>query len=332
MTDQRVLEISRRVRVIPSDLVRLEGSIGVGMQPSELKRDGQIFSIESNEYRFSSGIFDNTITLKRNNSVLVLPVVREFSIHEMISIAIKWSPEMIGVSYAVHQSFNKILSKEIRLNTSYTVTPSALITWLRDRKLIETMEYDNEDSFRNKVYSVLDRMQGKISEMHSQSAFWNVLTSGNKTLAKLPKKESDLYSVIYAILADQMLTSSIEVVPENVSAPDRMGFMLTANVGNLGTSRIYLEFKNAHSPDLVDGLAIQLPAHMESKRVEFGIYLVLWYGIYFDPTQTVTASGLGAELLRQQTIHHSPQLAGRVSIACIDLTIPWRVGKRRREV
>jgi hypothetical protein len=300
--------------------------------PDERKNLGNLFSVEYGNYVFAARIVDGVISLRRNNSLVVLPLEGEVPGTQLVSVVLQWTPELLHVSYAMLQSFNKIADRAATVRTSFTSPPPSLITWLRKQNLLDVHDFENEESFRSTVFAILDRLQGRIGHFYSTTIFWNLLYSNGEIVAKLPKSETDSYVIIQAMLIDQLLRCSIEVVPDESPGSGAPDFVLMANIRNSGRGKVCLQMRNAHSPILIDGLVKQLPRFMESQKAEFGIFLVMWYGIYFSRSQDVTATNLEAELVRQQLMYHSPMMARRISFFCIDLTLPVKVGRTRSEV
>lgn len=186
------------------------------------------------------------------------------------------------------------------MSTNYTVPPISLLQRLRKANLVETFQYETEELFVYKVYSILNSLDTRIREMHSVNIFWDIMYDGNKVNSKLPKREVDIQPIISAILSDQMFMSSIEVVPEYTTGVGNLDFMLMASIKKRGVSKICLEVKKAHSKDLIHGLTKQLPLYMENSNVKTGIYLVLWYGKYLDQINTGTYEDLEIELMNCQ--------------------------------
>jgi hypothetical protein len=327
-----MIEINDRLQAAAGDLVRLAGSVEIRLVPDELNNLGLLFSVKYGSYVFAARIADGVVSVRRNNCLVVLPLEGEASGTQLVSVVVRWTPELLHVSYAMLHSFNKIADHSTTLRTIFTAPPPSLITLLRKQNLLNMQDYESEEAFRSTVFSILDRLQGRIGHFYSTSIFWNLLSSNGKTIAKLPKSETDSYAIIQAILIDQMLRCSIEVVPDESPGSGSPDFVLTANIRNSGCSKVCLQIRNAHSPVLSDGLMKQLPRFMDSQKVEFGIFLVMWYGTSFGRSQDVTVANLEAELVRQQLMHRSPKMAKRISFFCIDLTLPVKAGRNKIEV
>jgi hypothetical protein len=79
-----------------------------------------------------------------------------------------------------------------------------------------------------------------------------------------------------------MSAKNLEITPEFPIAGGRLDFLIS---GVLSTGKIIsacVEFKHAHSNDLLRGLLKQLPAYTQAKGSDYGIYGVLFFkGPYF---------------------------------------------------
>ena len=327
-----MIEINDRLQAVAGDLVRLEGSVEIRLVPDELNNLGLLFSVKYGGFVFAARIADGVVSVRRNNCLVVLPLEGEAPGTQLVSVVVRWTPEFLHVSCTMLQSFNKIADRATTLRTTFTAPPASLITWLRKQNLLDTRDYESEETFRSTVFSILDRLQGRIGHFYSTSIFWNLLYSNGEIIAKLPKSETDFYAIIQAILIDQMLRCSIEVIPDDSPGSGSPDFVLMANIRNSGWAKVCLQIRNAHSPVLPDGLLKQLPRFMDSQKAEFGIFLVMWYGTYFSRSQDVTVTNLEAELVRKQIMHHSPMMAKRISFFCIDLTLPIKAGRNKIEV
>jgi len=327
-----MIGISDRLQAVAGDLVRLVGSVEIRLAPDELNNLGLLFSVEYGGYIFAARIADGVVSVRRNSCLVILPLESEAHGTQLVSVVVRWTPELLHVSYVMLKSFSKIADRATTLRTTFTAPPPSLITLLRKQNLLDAREYESEEAFRSTVFSILDRLQGRIGHFYSTSIFWNLLYSNGEMIAKLPKSETDSYAIIQAILIDQMLRCSIGVVPDESPGSGSLDFVLTANIRNNGWGRVCLLIRNAHSPVLSDGLMKQLPRFMDSQNAEFGIFLVMWYGTYFSPSHAVTATNLEAELVRQHLMHHSPTTAKRISFFCIDLTLPVKAGRNKVEV
>lgn len=104
-----------------------------------------------------------------------------------------------------------------------TVAPPSLIKWARTQDLLPVTTYDSEEAFRAKVHSCLRSIQDKVTETGAVNPFWNITYDGNTIKERQPKKEVDIHPRIHCLLSDQMLMSSIDVVPEYKTGNRQLG-------------------------------------------------------------------------------------------------------------
>ena len=74
-----------------------------------------------------------------------------------------------------------------------------------------------------------------------------------------------------------------QIILEFKSGIGDLDFLFIAKLKNEGFAYFCVEFKNAHSDKLEDGLLKQLPTYMNNKKAQYGAYCVLDYrGDWFD--------------------------------------------------
>lgn len=168
--------------------------------------------------------------------------------------------------------------------------PYSLIKWARLRSLIPTIIFDSERHFLERVHSSLESLGHKLMEMHNPKVFWNIIYNGAQITNRIPKHEQDLHTFVTAVLSDQMMISSIDVIPEMTARSGRLDFLFSGAVKNHGIAHCMVEFKNAHSPCLIHGIDRQLSYYMRSRGVDHGAYCVLDFrGEWFDLPKSSSA-------------------------------------------
>jgi hypothetical protein len=79
------------------------------------------------------------------------------------------------------------------------------------------------------------------------------------------------------MLSDIALVQNLEVSREYPTAGGQLDFLFTAPLRTGQIIPVCVEFKHAHSSDLLHGLLVQLPAYMQAKGSDFGIYCVTYF-------------------------------------------------------
>ena len=113
--------------------------------------------------------------------------------------------------------------------------------------------------------------------------FWDIIREGNKIVKRLPKSEPHVQPTIRGLLSDIALAKNLEIYPEHPIASGNLDFYFSGTLTSGKSVGVCVEFKNAHSTRLEDGLISQLPTYMRAKGCDYGVFCVMNYkGKYFD--------------------------------------------------
>src|SRR5690606_10599551 len=163
--------------------------------------------------------------------------------------------------------------------------PNNLLKWTRLNNLIPTKEYESAEEFRTKIHSCLRTINEKIEESGGFYPFWNISYDKGKIINRTPKNEIEVQPTMQCLLSDQMLASSIEIIPEFKGGVGNLDFLFIGQIKNRGSVYFCAEFKNAHSDKIFDGLTKQLPAYIKNKKADYGAYCILnYFGEWLEPT------------------------------------------------
>jgi hypothetical protein len=317
-------------RATPADLVRPQGTILILLDEVNLGKEGHIFVIHTPDYHFSAGVFGRQLQMRRNECEVHLPITRAFRHPKLISIWLEWAPHLLQVSYAVIPALSGDVDAKRALTTPSCRPPPSLIRWLRKQNLLETIVYDSESAFRDRVHSILGTLQDTTDALQSEDGFWDLLYDGNRIVSRSPKRETDLHSLLHGLLLDQFLMSSIEVIPEYSMGVGRLDFMLMGSVKNREPVKLCLELKHAHSPDLIRGLTVQLPRYMQGAGAKNGVYVVLWYG-HSAGTANESCADLQSRLVAEQLLCFDDALSKRIRVFTLDLTASVKASQRQTD-
>lgn len=263
--------------LFPKDFLQTKGTLHFVTDWQVLDNDQLVFRVEDDNFVFQLGFKGSQIHFQRNKTISVVSTDDLVKDGRCQLIAM-WSPIELTIicGWEDHR-------KEIRIQTDAIVPPQPLLDWARKNNLLPTIEYNSEEEFRSKVYSCLDSIQDRINDAGCYNSFWNLKYKGNKIESRSPKKETDVHRLVHCVLSDQLLMSSIDIVPEYKTGVGDLDFMFIGGLSGKGLVKMCTEFKNAHSPGLIDGLLYQLPSYMGSKQVQYGAYCILNYkGDWFD--------------------------------------------------
>ena len=297
-----------------------EGTLVLTFDEFNLNKVGYIFLIDAGGYHFSARVLGRKVLMRRQDTEVTLPIHDEVRHPQWITLFLGWSPRQLQVGYGIIPSLAGRVDAESSVDTPYSIVPPQTLRWLRKQNLIETVIYDTEIDFRDKIHSILKTLQQSIDTMLSEKGFWDVVYDSGKIVSRRPKREQDLHSLLHGLLLDQFLMSSIEVVPEYSMGAGRLDFMLIGNVKAMGPSRLCLEVKHAHSADVLRGLVEQLPMYMENAKAANGVYLVLWFGQNPNPNGIQNYADLQTRLVNAQVLHHGSALSKRIRVLSLDLT------------
>jgi hypothetical protein len=258
----------------PADLLKSEGTFQFAINREQLPVNGSIFEIEGDGFVFNLSFHLENLIVQRNNTVLQVELDK-IPIKSKLLFFVMWSHKELKI----HCSFGKKKEDKIISTLPYNSVPppNSLLKWTRLNNLIPTKEYSNAEEFRTKIHSCLETINEKIGESDGFYPFWNIIYDKGKIVDRQPKNEIEIQPVMQCLLSDQMLASSIEIIPEFKSGIGNLDFLFIGQVKDRGAVYFCTEFKNAHSDKIFDGLTKQLPAYIKNKRADYGAYCVLNY-------------------------------------------------------
>lgn len=283
-------------RVTLLALLQSEGTIEFPVEREYFNHEMIIFHVATEDFWFNLGFKDGSLFIQRNEFVLrVEPSFFENLPGNKVVLAswtINWLQFLLGPIGFQGPSFSERLDIEPR------PVPLSLFRWARKQSLLPVEQFDSDYHFLSRVHQSLDSLQVKVDEMANPNVFWDFQYDGKRIVNRSPKNETDLHPVIQSLLSDQLFLSSIELSTEHQTGVGNLDFMFMGSIRNKGIGKICVEFKNAHSKDLIHGLEHQLPAYMKNKNVEHGSYCILDFrGEWFNQPN-VDDETLSAELGR----------------------------------
>ena len=163
------------------------------------------------------------------------------------------------------------------LKTPVTFPPYSLINWARAESIAPIITYRSIENFNEVVISSLQSIQDKVSTLGLSNPFWDITYDGAKIISKKPKREIDIHPTIHALLFDVALAKNLQISPEYPIAGGQLDFLVSGTLNNGSPVNACIEFKHAHSGDLLHGLLDQLPAYMRAKGCDFGLYCVMYF-------------------------------------------------------
>lgn len=172
------------------------------------------------------------------------------------SVLFSWTFDSLRVTFGTRQDHWN--HPRIVAGAEPVPPPPELVAWVRSREMAAVMEFASEEEFAVRVHSSLQRFDERLRPVLSRDFFWDIQREGNRITSRGPKRETDVQAVIHAMLVDHMLLSNIDVQPETRSSAGAVDFLFTGILKGGSRCRLCAEFKSAHSPNLISGLATQL--------------------------------------------------------------------------
>lgn len=280
--------------IVPIDLLRAEGQIGFQISFNQPPQ-GILFRVVDRNFHFISEIRNFDLILQRNDEVISIGISQLIQTSLNLYFVINWSPSHLRL---VCGNPGGTLYDSGEQSTQFTIPPVSLIDWATKKSLTPVTCYESEEKLRERIYSSLLTLKDKFMTTRAINGFWDITYDGSKIVSRSPKRETDIHPTIHALLHDQMLLGGVKVVPESQTGVGDLDFSFMASVQDIGISEICVEFKLAHSKDVIHGLEKQLPSCMSNKRSSYGAYCVLWFKCdWFSDPNDRDLSDLEAELI-----------------------------------
>jgi len=288
----------------------------------DIQKAGFVFQVLDDDFVFLLSFQHSSLVCQRNETVSVLETNQIPSSVDQLMFHIIWTFDRITLSCGMGIEYARA-----EVPTIPTAVSPSLIKWARTQDLLPVTTYDSAESFREKVHSCLHSIQDKVTETGAVNPFWNITYNGNTIKDRQPKKEVDIHPTIHCLLSDQMLMSSIQVVPEFKTGIGNLDFMFVGSVTDEGLIKLCAEFKHAHSDDIINGFETQLPLYMRNSNANYGAYCVLGFrGDWFDKPE-ISLNDLLFELNLRRMRSSDPVL-NRIRVFTFDFSKPEPASKQ----
>jgi len=263
-----------RHTMTPQSLLLDYGQLTVVISHKVLESEATIFSICGFGFSFSFRVTNRELVVERNAFSLVVPLSDIPEIAKRTVLFAAWSPgRLVIASPDASGSRDRLFMTGCDIPN--ITAPVDLRTFAREQTLGFRKTFATTQDFISRVYEALGLFQVKIDEMLSLDLFWDKTYHGNKVTHWNPKREEDIHPAVTLGLSDHMLLSGIQMSPDYAVSSGRLDFLFTGAVADEGLAHVCAEFKNYHSPDLLDGLERQLPDYMRRQHSVYGAYCIL---------------------------------------------------------
>ena len=293
------VELAPQVRgtITSRDLITPNGTFEFQSDYSQVcgEKTGFLFKLSSRTYHLEVGFTSSNFYIERNYQRLewlLEPVFRPAGHIHCFAI---WSPtqlsllildetygEAISAMTNPKERTEEIRRREKTLKTPPTIPPNSLLTWARQEAIAPVTVYRSARRFYEIVVSSLQSIEDKVLALGLANPFWDVTYDGPKIVSRRPKRERDIHPTIHGLLFDIAIAKNFLITPEYPIAGGQLDFLMSGTLSMGEIVSTCVEFKHAHSDDLLDGLVKQLPAYMKAKGCDFGVYCVMYFrGKYF---------------------------------------------------
>jgi len=284
--------------VTPRGVIEPEGTIEFRTNYSQVGEghSGYIFFVKAPNYCLEVGFTDNAFYIERDAYRLEYPLKPVFLPAGNVHFFAMWLANQLKLT-VLDRSYRQNLDPEITssdqiaavekrsviLETPATIPPNSLLSWARNQAILPSDSYETSESFYQAVVDSLESIQDMVTSLGLVNPFWDITYDGNEIVSRLPKREPDIQPTIRALLFQISIAKNFEIVPEYPVSGGNLDYLIMAPLSIGGLANSCVEFKLAHSDDLLHGLLQQLPAYMKAKACEFGVYSVLYFkGRYFN--------------------------------------------------
>jgi hypothetical protein len=204
------------------------------------------------DVRFSGSSLD----VERNGHVASVPYIPG----KMHFFVFAWSTKKLIACSGLHaDETGDHELRQIETETPFTVPPIALSQWARRENLAPVSSYGSSEEL---CWTITNAFEGgvleKVKDVAAQKAFWDFRYGKNgKIVSRKPKNETSIHPTIHALLYDISLQKGLEIFPEPRVGGGNLDFMFVGSLNDGGVGTVCVEVKNAHSPDIINGVANQ---------------------------------------------------------------------------
>jgi len=263
-------------KLTPLDILGSEGGLIFDAPKEYLEHGIDLFIVDGPGFQFSYYFSRQGMHFCRNDISILFPKEEiDFSKRDFMKVGIRWNPIEIGV--AINGAAKSIPTRP-------SPTPVEIIKWAREQLFIPKREFSSKEEFGIVINSSIQSIQHKIDKSGAYHGFWDK-THGDrgKIIARTPKRETDVQPILHCFIADQMLHSNVEIIPEYNTGAGNADFLFIGSVASQSPAKLIAELKNSHSRDVEHGYLAQLPTYVDNSESDYGAYCVLCYhGEWFD--------------------------------------------------
>lgn len=234
---------------------------------------GILFEVVADEYVLGIEFRENDVVFVRNDTAIVASFGHPASRGQQLVLNYSWSPNEISLHLTDEDGHRGHTA-----STAPTFPPQSLRQWARREALIPVVTYDSNTHLFEAVMDQFYKLQQSLRDTNGINGFWDVQYEGQKIAKKSPKRETDVHPTIRLLLYDLEIIKNFQIIPEYPIGGGRLDFLIMAPLRDGTIGKVCVEFKNAHSDDLANGIMVQLPEYMDRTGTDYGVYAVLDFG------------------------------------------------------
>ncbi|HTH48868.1 MAG TPA: hypothetical protein VMB21_15245 [Candidatus Limnocylindria bacterium] len=262
-------------RITPRALLAPEGTVSGPFDAGLLERKNHVLicRLAGFGWYFNIGITQGRLVIQRPGAEVSVDAEWCRGRRLPPTVLYSWTLDSLRLTFGTHADHWD--HPQVVAEAEPVPPPPGLIRWVREQEMTSVDEFASEEEFAVRVHSSLQRFEERLRPVLNRDFFWDLQRKGNRITARRPKRETDIQAALHAMLVDHMLLSNIDVQPEARSPAGSVDFQFTGSLRGGGRCRLCAEFKSAHSPDLVTGLAGQLRSYMDAAGTVHGAYCIL---------------------------------------------------------
>lgn len=249
--------------------------------PAGLGVSRTFFRISSALFNFSLSCHSHRLTVRRNGYELDLDMKAYSSESSEWEFYLQWTPTYLGLRCRLPDPDGGYIKGHVA--TSPTVIPESIIEWARQKKYLPKPNCKSAESFYREISDGFLDLSRSIRNDNGYDQFWDIEYEGQTINRLRPKRELDIQQQLKFLLSYLEIQRGIAISPEYGGETGGLNFLFCGTSQEGDQVRVCVAFKKAHSKDLAIGLESQILEYMESRKTDYGIYVVLYFGPRFPP-------------------------------------------------
>jgi hypothetical protein len=223
------------------------------------------FHIEKGGFELSLRVVGHDQLVLRRNGYEVPPC----TLAPPCAVIVAWAPELLAVTTGLPVA--DVVYDSYRIKTPPTPLPLWVHDYLESKIYAQPQKsYRSKNDFWNEVYDQLAALNRRFRIDGLPPGFFD----GDK-----PQREPLLTQEVLHLLHYVRPLKGLKIRPELTLGDGRLDFEVSGFLDTGEPVAVAVEFKLAHSPDVLHGLFVQLPEYMDRLPTDLGIFVVIDFGL-----------------------------------------------------